>query len=128
MTLREVIEDVVKEWWGAPQGQAIVKSGTSGLVNTIEHHVMVWVIDRDCRLEQIIALVKANMNPCLRKGSFGQEKRLQILGGEQVEPGWNLQLSPEAGHLIDFDGATLKDVLQEACDKYLSKEQRHEVS
>jgi len=58
------------------------------------------------RLDQIIALKEAGMNPCLRDAS-------------QDCNNWNLQLSPEAGHLIDFDGTTLEDVLKEACAKYL---------
>ena len=117
MTLREVIEGVVKEWWGAPQGHAIVKSGTHGLAAKLEHAVSLWMVEQDCCLDQIIALVKADMHPCFRK------RVPHLLGGKELDdPGWNLQLSPEAGHLIDYDGATLEDVLQEACAEYLSKE------
>ena len=117
MARREVMEGGVKEWWGETQGHAIVKSGTHGLAAKLEHAVSLWMVEQDCRLEQIIALVKADMHPCFRK------RVPHLLGGKEVdEPGWNLQLSPEAGHLIDYDGATLEDVLQEACAEYLSKE------
>ena len=118
MTLREVIDEVCLEWWGHHEpGLAVVKSGTSGLSAAMEHAVSLWMVEQDCCLDQIIALVKADMHPCFRK------RVPHLLGGKEVdEPGWNLQLSPEAGHLIDYDGATLEDVLQEACAEYLSKE------
>ena len=108
MTLRLVIEKVCLKWWG-PQlsNLAVVKSGTSGLADSMESAILAWEAERDCRLQQIIALKEAGMNPCLRDAS-------------QACNNWNLQLSPEAGHLIDFDGATLEDVLKEACAIYLS--------
>ena len=122
MTLQEVIDGAVQEWWGPGTG-ARVRSGVSGLADKLELAVRDWMDEQDCRLDQIVALVEADLNPCLRKGVFGRKKRRLLLGGgEQVDPGWNLQLSPEAGHLIDFSGATLEDVLQEACNKYLPKE------
>ncbi len=67
-------------------------------------------------LDQIVALAEAGLFPCLRKNVP------RLIGMDNFVPGWNLQLSPEAGHLIDFDGATLEEVLQEACAKYLPKE------
>jgi len=110
VTLREAIVEGMKEW-----GHTDPEAHCPSQVAKIEHHVSAWVLDRDCRLEQLIALKEAGMSPCLRDATKACNE-------------WNLQLSPEAGHVIDFDGATLEDVLKEACAKYLSKEQRHEVS
>ena len=107
MKLREVIDDVCLKWWGHHPTLAVVKSGTIGLADAMETAILAWEAERDVRLEQIIALKEAGMNPCLRNASQACNK-------------WNLQLSPEAGHLIDFDGATLEDVLKEACAIYLS--------
>ena len=106
MKLREVIDDVCLKWWGHQPNLAVVKSGTIGLADAMETAILAWEAERDCRMDQIIALKEAGMNPCLRDAS-------------QACNNWNLQLSPEAGHLIDFDGATLEDVLKEACAKYL---------
>ena len=88
---------------------ALAKEGRSlppEVADKVEHAVTLWMAKQDNRLDQIIALKEAGMNPCLRDAS-------------QACNNWNLQLSPEAGHLIDFDGATLEDVLKEACAKYL---------
>jgi len=88
---------------------ALAKEGRSlppEVADKVEHAVTLWMAKQDSRLDQIIALKEAGMNPCLRDAS-------------QACNNWNLQLSPEAGHLIDFDGATLEDVLKEACAKYL---------
>ena len=104
MTLRDVIDDVCLKWWGQP---------LSGLANAMESAILAWEAERDCRMDQIIALVKADLNPCLRKSTGS------IIQGADADSHWNLQLSPEAGRLIDFDGATLEDVLKEACAKYL---------
>ena len=110
MTLQEVIKAGLTEW--SDQGPERPISMSSA----IEHRVTLWMAERDCRLDQIMALAKSGLHPCLRT------KVPNIIGDENFKPGWNLQLSPEAGHLIDFSGATLEDVLQEACDKYLPKE------
>ncbi len=95
---------------------ALAKEGRSlppEVADKVEHAVTLWMDEKDHRLDQIIALSRAGMHPCLRRGTAS------IVQGADADAGWNLQLSPEAGQLIDFDGATLEDVLKEACAKYL---------
>ena len=124
MTLREAIAGACQDWWGpTPPGRVAVKSGTHGLADKVEHAVTLWLAEQDCLLDQIIALSRAGLCPMLRPSTEGFfDKKLGVAG----KPGWNLQLRPEAGpfanQFIDFNGATLEDVLQEACDKYLPKE------
>ena len=109
MTLKEAIKNGLAEWADqAPEGPISMSSA-------IELHVSAWMAEQDCRLDQIIALAEADLNPLLRRGYWNAK-------GTYADGGWNLQLSPKAGHLIDFGGATLEDVLQEACEKYLPKE------
>ena len=119
MTLREVIDGVVQDWWGFPDSRPTtqVRSGVSGLANMLELRVRNWMDEKNHHLDQIIALALAGTHPCLRMSS-----KSIIEGAKAPKNEWNLQLSPEAGHLIDFDG-TLEDILEEACEKYLPKKE-----
>lgn len=118
MTLQDVIKEVCREWWGVhTPGLAVVKSGTDGLSQSLELAVRAWMGKKDHLLDQIIALSLAGNHPCLRRSS-----KSIIEGTVFTNSEWNLQLSPEAGHLIDFDG-TLEDILEEACEKYLPKKE-----
>ena len=112
MTLREAIVAVFKECDEAQYALRVSHLHTRALIDRLELGLSAWEAERDCRLDQIIALARANLYPMLRRGGCGS------CSAER----WSLQLSPEPGHLIDFNGATLEDVLQEACDKYLPQE------